>query len=191
MGVAIARRAATNQRLLKHSCEALLGISAGLLADGELGDKESLCFDSWLRDHDSIAAIWPEEVIVARVRAVLASGILTEEERAYLEDALATQLGGTLEETGTTSRLATWRPIGGIEAIAVADRLFCFTALPRSRKASLPLPFLSVLQRFPQLIQGITLLHDGYRILGIACCADCGSYRTPLGGFLGLPNVGG
>lgn len=127
MGISFARHAAADRRLLKRFCEALLGISAGLLADGELSDKELLFLDSWLQEHDDIAATWPGEVIFVRVRDVLADGFITEEERAYLKETLSALLAGTLAETGATSGVATRLPIDEIDAIAIPDRSFRFT----------------------------------------------------------------
>lgn len=42
------RWAATEARLLKRSCEALLGICAGLMADGVLSDEEIRFLNLWL-----------------------------------------------------------------------------------------------------------------------------------------------
>lgn len=127
MGNSFARRAVTDQRLLKRSCESLLGICTGLLADGVLTDEEIRFLDVWLTDHGEIATTWPGEVIAARVREVLKDGVITEEERDYLKSTLEALLGGTLQETGATSGLSTALPLDDVDKITIKRKIFCFT----------------------------------------------------------------
>ena len=127
MGNQFARRALTDQRLLKRSCESLLGISAGLLADGKLTDEEITFLDAWLAEHAEIENTWPGEVIAARIREVLKDGVITENERQYLKSTLEMLLGGTLQNTGATSGLSTKLPLDDVGAIVIKDRIFCFT----------------------------------------------------------------
>ena len=122
-----ARKAATDQRLLKRSCESLLGICSGMLADGHLANEEIRFLDTWLADNDDIATSWPGEVIVKRVRDVLADGIITEEEREYLKSTLSDLIGGSIEETGATSGTATLLPLDDVDNIKIDSNSFCFT----------------------------------------------------------------
>lgn len=122
-----ARRAVTDQRLLKRSCESLLGICAGLLADGVLTDEEIKYLDVWLADHGEIAVTWPGEVIAARAREVLKDGVITEEERNYLKSTLEALLGGTLQQTGAVSGLSTALPLDNVDKITFKKKIFCFT----------------------------------------------------------------
>jgi NAD-dependent DNA ligase len=137
MSNTFAIRAATDQRLLKRSCETLLGLCSGILADGQLVDEEIRFLDTWLADNDDISSTWPGEVIVTRIRDILSDGVITEEEREYLKMTLSDLLGGTLEETGATSGIATRLPVDDIETIVISDNLFCFTGnfLYGTRKA--------------------------------------------------------
>ncbi len=121
------RMAATEQRQLKRSCESLLGICAGLLADGDLNDKEILFLQTWLSDHDAIAHTWPGEVLAVRVRDVLSDGLITDEEREYLTKTLSDLIGGTLDEIGATSGLSTKLPIDDVSQIVIKGNIFCFT----------------------------------------------------------------
>lgn len=121
------RHAATEARLLKRSCEALLGVCAGLLADGVLCDEEIRFLNLWLKDNEQIAHTWPGEVVYARVRDVLADNIITEDERIYLKQTLTDLLGGTLQQTGATSGLSTSLPLDEVDLIEIPDALFCFT----------------------------------------------------------------
>lgn len=49
-----AEKAATDQLLLKRSCESLLGITADLLADGHLSDQESAFLDIGLQENEEL-----------------------------------------------------------------------------------------------------------------------------------------
>lgn len=122
-----ARRAATDQRLLARSCESLLGICKGLLADGHLADSEILFLDTWLKENSDIATTWPGEVIYERVNTVLEDGIVTEEERHHLTVTLSSLIGGTLQESGATGGLSTSLPIDDVEVVDIEGKKFCFT----------------------------------------------------------------
>ena len=74
-------QAATDAQLLRRSCESLLGICSGLLADGRLDDQEILFLDTWLAEHSAIANTWPGEVLYERIHAILADGVIDEKER--------------------------------------------------------------------------------------------------------------
>jgi NAD-dependent DNA ligase len=137
MSNTFAIRAATDQRLLKRSCETLLGLCSGLLADGQLVDEEIRFLDTWLADNSDISSTWQGEVIFARIRDILSDDVITEEERDYLKTTLSDLLGGTLEETGATSGVATRLPVDDIETIVITNNVFCFTGnfLYGTRKA--------------------------------------------------------
>ncbi|MBW1723595.1 MAG: BRCT domain-containing protein [Deltaproteobacteria bacterium] len=132
-----ARRAATETRLLKRSCESLLGICAGLLADGVLSDDEIHFLSVWLDENENIATTWPGEVVYARVKDVLADGVVTEDERDYLKQSLSELLGAPFQETGATSGVSVRLPVDDVETIIVPGRSFCFTGnfLYGTRKA--------------------------------------------------------
>ena len=51
-------RAVTNNRLLKRSCESLIGMTGGMLADGHLADDEIHFLNVWLNDN-------PRSVIIS------------------------------------------------------------------------------------------------------------------------------
>ena len=122
-----ARLVATEHRLLKRSCESLLGLCAGLMADGQLTDDEIRFLDTWLAGNEELAVTWPGEVIVTRIREVLADGEITADERDHLEKTLKDLIGGTLEETGAAGGMATRLPINEVERVDIAGAAFCFT----------------------------------------------------------------
>jgi len=127
MAESFARRAWTDARLLKRSCESLLGISAGIMADGELNDQEIKYLDNWLSDNLALVSTWPGEVIYSRIRAILADSKITEDEREHLKQTLSDLIGGTLLEPGATSGASTSLPVDDIESIDIKNNIFCFT----------------------------------------------------------------
>ena len=66
------RQGWTNARLLKRSCESLLGVCAGIMADGDLNDQEIKYLDTWLSDNQSLASTWPGEIVYWSVLATKA-----------------------------------------------------------------------------------------------------------------------
>lgn len=127
MGDSFARRVNTDARLLKRSCESLLGICTGFLADGVLSDEEIRFLNLWLSDNQDIASTWPGEVVYSRIKKVLADNIITEEEREHLKQTLSELIGGTLQETGAALGTSTGLPVDDIDSIDIRDNIFCFT----------------------------------------------------------------
>jgi NAD-dependent DNA ligase len=122
-----AKQAATETRLLKRSCEKLLGMCSGMLADGELSDYEILFLNNWLTEHDNIADTWPGEVLYERIRAALADGVIDDSDRSSLLATIKCLIGGTFQETGTTSGLSSSLPVNAIDGIDFSGKVFCFT----------------------------------------------------------------
>ena len=127
MGKLYTRQGKTQKRLLKRSYESLLGICTGLMADSLLNNKEIIFLDTWLADHEELATEWPGNVLSKKIREVLADGIITGEEREHLESILNDFIGGTLEESGATSGMATRLPVDKNAKIEIPGNDFCFT----------------------------------------------------------------
>lgn len=127
--MSIGRIMSNEAHKLRKSCESLLGICAGILADGQVNENEIRFLDLWLKDNHDIADVWPGEVIAKRVREVLADNIVTQDEIEYIKKTLAELIGGTLQETGTTSGLSTHLPVNDDKAnpIIYPNASFCFT----------------------------------------------------------------
>jgi NAD-dependent DNA ligase len=117
----------TASRLLKRSCESLIGICSGLIADGDLNDREIVFLSTWLSENEAISRTWPGEVVFARVREVMADGIITPEERAYLVSTLEQLAGGSFAETGAVGFNSNALPTDDSVEIEIPGRLFCFT----------------------------------------------------------------
>lgn len=92
------RQSAAFRNDLSRSLGALVGIAQGLVCDGALNDQEVLFLRDWLEANESMAMTWPGDVVHARVRAALADGVITAEERAYLLQTLQQLVGGDMED---------------------------------------------------------------------------------------------
>lgn len=117
----------TDARLLRRSCESLIGISSGLIADGELNDKEIQFLATWLAEHRELASTWPGEIIHKRVAEVLADGVITTEERNYLQATLTQLVGGSFAEDGGVPSEPTGLPFDAGVNIRIPEASFCFT----------------------------------------------------------------
>ena len=127
--MSIGRLMSNEAHKLRKSCESLLGICTGLIADGKLNEQEIRFLDLWLKDNEDIATVWPGDVIARRVREILADDIVTDDELGHLQGTLKELIGGTLQDTGAISGLSTSLPINDDQASPVIfkDASFCFT----------------------------------------------------------------
>lgn len=120
------RRGSAERNQLSQSCSELLGIAEGLLADERLCDSEIRFLARWLDKHGPVSCEWPGDVLHARVKAVLADGVVTDDERAFLVDTLKQIVGGTIErmvEQSKVNGLSFDRPA----SMKIHAALFCFT----------------------------------------------------------------
>jgi len=143
MEESFARRTWTDARLLKRSCESLLGINAGILADGELNNQEIRYLENWLCDNMAIASTWPGEVIYSRIKTIFADNKITEDEREHLKQTLSDLIGFTLQETGAAFGASINHPINEVDLIRIRNNIFCFTGnflYGTATLANVPLP---------------------------------------------------
>lgn len=127
MSEAISVHRATGARLLRRSCDALLGICSGLLADGVLNDAEIVFLRTWLAENEELCNTWPGELVFCRVAEVLADGVVTEDEREHLLTTLLALVGGNFSEDGAIPAGATSLPVEPDAMVGIAGRSFCFT----------------------------------------------------------------
>jgi NAD-dependent DNA ligase len=118
---------ATDARLLMRGSESLIGIASGLIADGELNNREIQFLSLWLSENQALATTWPGEVIYKRVREVLTDGVITEEERDYLQKSLTELVGGAFSEDGAIASGSTDLPIDQSAVVQIQSLVFCFT----------------------------------------------------------------
>lgn len=96
------RLIAGDHNRLVQGCGSLMGIAAGLIADRHLTDGEVHYLKRWLDQNRDMAAAWPGDVLLERISAVLADGIISEGERAHLVETLQKICGGEVETPGAT-----------------------------------------------------------------------------------------
>lgn len=120
------RQAAAYRNQLDQSCSELTGIAEGLIADRQLNDAEIDFLNRWIEKHDVISCQWPGDVIHARIKAVLADGVVTEDERAHLIKTLEMLIGGHLDrmaESPKVNQLA----LDDVGGLTFQNSLFCLT----------------------------------------------------------------
>jgi NAD-dependent DNA ligase len=110
----------------KRCLGALLGITQGLLCDRVLSDQEIHFLDDWLKQNDEICVEWPGDILHQRVKEVLADGIITEGERAYLVEELKKLIGGN-DETLAAARHVTELAFDDVAAVKFPGMSFCLT----------------------------------------------------------------
>jgi NAD-dependent DNA ligase len=81
----------------------LFGMVTGIVADAHLHDREIALLSTWLAEHEGLAGTWPGSVIASNVRAVLADGVITEEERAHLLAVLSELANTNFAATGSAT----------------------------------------------------------------------------------------
>lgn len=118
---------ANQSRLLSRSCEALLGVCQGLLADHVLNEAEVGFLALWLRDHPDIARVWPGNIISERVEDILSDGSFSEDGLEQLKEVLTSLLGGTWAQTGAASGLSIDLSIEHDAQFVLPGRRFCFS----------------------------------------------------------------
>ena len=120
------RQAVYYKNELRQSVNALVGIATGLLADRQLNDAEVGFLHEWLTTHDEVACEWPGNIVCARVKAVLADGVITEDERLHLVTTLQDLVGGnptTLANATHVTELA----FDDLDGLEFAGYTFCLT----------------------------------------------------------------
>ena len=119
--------ASTQARLLKRGSESLIGIASGLIADGELNTREIQFLSTWLSENQELKSTWPGEVIYKRVREVLADGIVSFEEKKYLQKTLTDLVGGSFAEHGAIPSEPIFLPLDQAAIVQIPSLSFCFT----------------------------------------------------------------
>lgn len=120
------RQAAAFRNEMRQTCAALVGLVEGILADGELQDREIHFLDEWLTQAENVSLLWPGSVIHAQVKQILADGVVTSEERTHLTRTLEALLGGALDGLAETPRV-TSLAFDQTTEIECSARSFCFT----------------------------------------------------------------
>lgn len=115
------------QRMLTKAIQTLIGICAGLVADGELNDHEIKFLRLWLEENHELEICWPGNIIATRIRAAMQDGVISDAERKDLLTALKDLTGTNFLETGSATPDCPALPIDKEPKIVFEERLFCFT----------------------------------------------------------------
>lgn len=121
-----ARQGAEYVNQMNRGLGALLGIATGMLCDKQLADAEVRFLRDWLEGNSAISTAWPGDVIHARVKDVLADGVVTEEERTHLVRSLEQLIGGTIEELAATTHVTQLLPYETPD-VSFPGSSFCLT----------------------------------------------------------------
>lgn len=120
--------------MVTSSIQFLAGMLHGLLADGDLSDREIMTLKAWVDANDFLSGTYPFDEINSLLYVILADKKITQEER----ETLMALFGDVIDFTSSYnlsekefSRLRETYSIGGICAvcpeITFQDKTFCFT----------------------------------------------------------------
>jgi len=121
-----ARQAARYANEFRRSLGALVGIATGVLADEQLTDDEICFLDRWLSTNDGVSCCWPGNLVHARIKAALADGVISEDERRHLVETLQALVGGRLEDLAASTHV-TELAFDAVETIRFGGSTFCLT----------------------------------------------------------------
>ena len=110
----------------ERSCARLLGLIAGITADGHLHDLEIQFLRTWLAENKQVAEHWLGAQLIAQIDQVLADGVVTDAERDALMTTLQTASGAQFAETGSVTAEPVSFPADECDVV-FTDRMFCLT----------------------------------------------------------------
>jgi NAD-dependent DNA ligase len=88
-----------SHRRLARGVQELIGFLRGILADGEINEKEAEQLASWIVANREIANEWPVNVLANRLSEIYTDGIADDEERAHLAE-LVYEIVGEQDDQG-------------------------------------------------------------------------------------------
>lgn len=112
---------------LKRAVDQLIGICAGISADGEVNDGELSFLSTWLSENSPVCDSFPGRQLADRVSSILSDGVVTADERVDLLEVLKQISGNRFSETGSALPDAAAIPAEKDPAIVFENRHFCFT----------------------------------------------------------------
>jgi NAD-dependent DNA ligase len=112
---------------LRKSIDELIGICKAITFDKKLTEDEVRGLGAWLNENRHVLDHWPANVIGKRVGAILADGVVTQEEESELLELLL-KMNGAPPPTGTVEQLATRLPVDEpAPHVEFGGRSFCIT----------------------------------------------------------------
>ena len=118
-------RSRASVRIQDRLIDELIGISRGVIADGEVDEREAIFLGQWIESHREVAGKWPVNVLYARLIEMLKDGILSKGEQHELLATLRDITGGdTAYDQQKSTTLPLDRPAPEID---FEDSVFCLT----------------------------------------------------------------
>lgn len=110
----------------ERACAQLLGLIAGITADGHLHDLEIQFLRTWLAEKRSESEHWLNSQITQHIEHIMADGVVTDAERVDLLTALQAASGVSFAETGCVTPETIAFPADDCEVIFEGNT-FCLT----------------------------------------------------------------
>jgi NAD-dependent DNA ligase len=110
----------------KRCLGALLGIAQGVICDRNLTDEEIRFLNEWLAQNEEICQKWPGNILRKRIKEVLADGVVTDDERAYLVGELQRLIGGDAQTLAAATHV-TELAFDELTAVQFNGMTFCLT----------------------------------------------------------------
>lgn len=110
----------------EKACAQLLGLIAGITADGHLHDLEIQFLRTWLSEKRSDGEHWLTSQISSHIEHIMADGVVTDAERTDLLNALQAASGVSFADTGCVTPDTIAFPADDCEVIFEGNT-FCLT----------------------------------------------------------------
>lgn len=113
-------------RRADRNIDELIGICKGVIADGEVSQKEAEFLLSWMESNQDAAHQWPASVLYERIRLHLSDGVLDKLESEDLLKLITQMTGG--EAPADVASMSSSLPLDQPQPnIVFEDRIFCLT----------------------------------------------------------------
>ncbi|NWO05786.1 MAG: hypothetical protein HLX50_08865 [Alteromonadaceae bacterium] len=114
-------------RVADRQVDEVIGLCKGVLADGQVTQGEAEFLLNWLESNQQSADKWPARVIYPRIRAMLADGVLDDDEEQELLTLLM-GITGSPKVNATGASASTTLPFDDpAPRVAFAGEIFCLT----------------------------------------------------------------
>lgn len=110
----------------ERACARLLGLIAGITADGHLHDMEIQFLRTWLAENAQAAQHWLGSRLIQQIDNVMADGVITDTERDALLTTLHATSGVQFASTGSVTAETVGFPADDCEVV-FPERTFCLT----------------------------------------------------------------
>jgi hypothetical protein len=115
------------RRVRERDMQELIGIIKGVVADGHVSDAEARTLADWLELTPRVARQWPADVIAQRLERVLEDDVISDEERAGLQEILNLAVGEVPEYAGPMKGVTQLPLDVPCPSILFDNHRYCFT----------------------------------------------------------------